>query len=64
MAKVESNYVRIASVADVEKAGAKTVIAAGHTIALFAYDGDFFAIDNRCPHMGFPLDRGTVQDGI
>src|SRR3954454_9308114 len=21
-------------------------------------------IDNRCPHMGFPLDRGSVEDGI
>ena len=26
--------------------------------------GDFFALDNRCPHMGFPLDRGSVEDGI
>lgn len=23
-----------------------------------------FAVDNRCPHMGFPLDRGTCGDGI
>jgi hypothetical protein len=23
-----------------------------------------FALDNRCPHMGFPLDRGSVADGI
>src|SRR3954465_6626300 len=23
-----------------------------------------YALDNRCPHMGFPLDRGSVQDGI
>jgi nitrite reductase/ring-hydroxylating ferredoxin subunit len=22
------------------------------------------AFDNRCPHMGFPLDRGSVEDGI
>jgi hypothetical protein len=22
------------------------------------------AVDNRCPHMGFPLHRGTLQDGI
>src|SRR5262249_45735560 len=21
-------------------------------------------LDNRCPHMGFPLDKGTVDDGI
>jgi hypothetical protein len=23
-----------------------------------------YAMDNRCPHMGFPLDRGSVKDGI
>jgi nitrite reductase/ring-hydroxylating ferredoxin subunit len=23
-----------------------------------------FALDNRCPHMGFPLERGSVEDGI
>lgn len=26
--------------------------------------GKVLAVDNRCPHMGFPLDRGTVRDGI
>jgi hypothetical protein len=23
-----------------------------------------YAVDNRCPHMGFPLHRGTICDGI
>ena len=23
-----------------------------------------FALDNRCPHLGFPLHRGSVEDGI
>lgn len=37
----------------------------GHTLALFrGADGQVHAVDNRCPHMGFPLDRGTVHDGI
>ncbi|MGY8684160.1 Rieske (2Fe-2S) protein [Bradyrhizobium sp. UFLA05-153] len=26
--------------------------------------GRVFALDNRCPHMGFPLDRGSLEDGI
>ena len=25
---------------------------------------DVRAVDNRCPHMGFPLHRGTLRDGI
>lgn len=36
----------------------------GHTLALFAVEDKLFAVDNRCPHMGFPLDRGSVKDGI
>jgi nitrite reductase/ring-hydroxylating ferredoxin subunit len=36
----------------------------GHTICLIAEDGEIHAVDNRCPHMGFPLHRGSVSDGI
>src|SRR5690606_17873267 len=35
-----------------------------HGIAVFISDGKPYAVDNRCPHMGFPLHRGTVRDGI
>ena len=36
----------------------------GRTLVLVR-DGDHVhALDNRCPHMGFPLDRGSVDDGI
>ena len=36
----------------------------GHTVCLFADGDEVHAVDNRCPHMGFPLHRGTVCDGI
>src|SRR5947199_3984076 len=36
----------------------------GHTVCLLAEGDDVYAVDNRCPHMGFPLHRGTVSDGI
>jgi nitrite reductase/ring-hydroxylating ferredoxin subunit len=64
MSKTITEYVRAAAVNEVESAGCLTVHLAGKTIAIFAHDNNFYAIDNRCPHMGFPLDRGTVQDGI
>jgi len=32
---------------------------------LVVVDGsDVVALDNRCPHMGFPLHRGSIEDGI
>lgn len=44
--------------------GCSVVTGGGHVIAVFYHDGRVFAVDNRCPHMGFPLDRGSVKDGI
>ena len=32
--------------------------------AAFNSEGDLHAVDNRCPYMGFPLHRGTIEDGI
>ena len=31
---------------------------------MFWHEGRPWAVDNRCPHMGFPLSRGTVRDGL
>jgi len=57
-------FVRAATLAELEASGRLVVHLEGHTIALFLAGGRVYAVDNRCPHMGFPLSRGTVQDGI
>lgn len=36
----------------------------GRTVAVFFWDGNYFATDNQCPHMGFPLVRGSVKNGV
>jgi nitrite reductase/ring-hydroxylating ferredoxin subunit len=44
-----------------------SVVSGGrHGIAVVsvAETGSVYAVDNRCPHMGFPLHRGSVCDGI
>jgi nitrite reductase/ring-hydroxylating ferredoxin subunit len=47
------------------KAKGQLVVHGGHRPILVIYDrGRVFALDNRCPHMGFPLERGSVTDGI
>ncbi len=61
---LRTGLVRAARLADVRAAGCLPVQVDGHSIALFARDASVVAVDNRCPHMGFPLHRGTVQDGI
>ncbi len=56
--------VRVAEVADVKSAGCLVIQAEGRSVALFSSGGQIYAVDNRCPHMGFPLHRGTVCDRV
>jgi nitrite reductase/ring-hydroxylating ferredoxin subunit len=63
-ARAAGRWTRVASAAAVRERGTLTVSASGNAIALFAAGEAIYAVDNRCPHMGFPLDRGTVRDCI
>ena len=57
-------YQRVASLAEVTKIGLHTVYVGDQVIVLIHHEGRIYALDNRCPHMGFPLDKGSVADGI
>lgn len=59
-----SDFVRAGTLEEV-KAKGRLVVRGRHRPILLVYDnGRVFALDNRCPHMGFPLDRGSIEDGI
>jgi nitrite reductase/ring-hydroxylating ferredoxin subunit len=64
MTETRAQFVRAAALAEVEAAGCTVVQVNGQVVALFAHGGNIYALDNRCPHMGFPLEQGTVKDGI
>jgi nitrite reductase/ring-hydroxylating ferredoxin subunit len=58
------DYVHAGSLEEL-KAKGRLVVHGRHRPVLLVYeDGHVFALDNRCPHMGFPLERGSVEDGI
>jgi len=54
----------ICSSDEVSETSPKAVHVNGHPVALFRRNGEVYAVDNRCPHMGYPLAKGTVRDGI
>ncbi|MCY4466377.1 MAG: Rieske (2Fe-2S) protein [Chloroflexi bacterium] len=58
------SYSPVARLEDLQRTGCLTVRPNGKTIVLFEYKERVYALDNRCPHMGFPLDKGSVEDGI
>ena len=57
-------FVRVAQLDDLREEGQEIVAPAGKSVALFYHDDEVYAVDNRCPHMGFPLSEGSVDDGI
>jgi nitrite reductase/ring-hydroxylating ferredoxin subunit len=35
-----------------------------HGVCVFWHQNRVYAVDDRCPHLGFPLHRGTVEQGL
>ncbi len=63
-AVASKHLVRAASLAELRRSGRLVVHLDGPALCLFADGEQVRAVDNRCPHMGFPLHRGSVGDGI
>jgi len=56
--------IRAGSLSELTKAGRLLTKVGTVPVVVFWHDGRAWAIDDRCPHMGFPLHRGTVGDGL
>jgi nitrite reductase/ring-hydroxylating ferredoxin subunit len=56
--------VTMGTLQELRQAGQLTGKAGSQPICVFWSEGAPFAVDDRCPHMGFPLHRGTVESGL
>ncbi len=59
-----SEFVKVARVGDIRAGTGKTLYLGGLPIALFNVDGQYFAIDNTCPHEDGPLGEGTLCGSV
>jgi nitrite reductase (NADH) small subunit/3-phenylpropionate/trans-cinnamate dioxygenase ferredoxin subunit len=59
-----SDFRTVCRAADVVEGEGTTVAVDGKLIAIFRCGGEFFAIDDVCPHMGASLSGGYLEDGI
>jgi nitrite reductase/ring-hydroxylating ferredoxin subunit len=59
-----TDFIRVATLEELKAAGMIVVRGARCPVLVVYDDGKVFALDNRCPHLGFPLHRGSVEDGI
>ena len=59
-----TNEVYAGTQADLERDGRLLTKVGSLPVVVFWLDGEAFAIEDRCPHLGFPLHQGTVEAGL
>ena len=55
------NRFLIGRAADLPAGNRRIVKACGREIGIFNIEGEFYALQNRCPHRGGPLCRGRIR---
>ncbi len=59
-----SNYIEAARTGEVQDGGMKKVNVQGQEIMLARVGDKYYAVQNRCSHMGGDLSAGTLQGTI
>lgn len=52
---------KVAAIKKIKLGEGKLVETGGKKMALFNVGGEFFAIEDTCPHRGGPLSEGTLE---
>ena len=57
-------FIRVGSIEELRAKERMVVKGRRCPLLVLWHQGQVRALDNRCPHLGFPLHQGSVQDGI
>jgi len=60
----DTTRVRVGSTVELKREGRLTGKVGSLPVVVFWHEGRAWAIEDRCPHMGFPLHQGTVEEGL
>ncbi len=55
---------RLCRAEELEDGVGKPFTVEGTHLAVYLYENRYYACDNRCPHMGYPLSEGSIRDGV
>lgn len=58
------HFVRSMPLAELQEKSLVSTTVGDRVVALVWHEEQVYAVDNRCPHMGFPMDQGSVRNGI
>lgn len=57
-------YVRVAETQEIPLNNMQVFKVEGHEILVVNVEGEFYAFQNRCPHMGYPIYLGSLEGKV
>lgn len=57
-------YIRIAETHEIPKNKMRVFRVEGYEILVVNVEGELYAFENRCPHMGYPLYLGSLEGKV
>lgn len=64
MPEITTEWFRVLDLDELPEGRVKTVVAGHKSLALTHHQGQYGALDNRCPHQGGPLGEGSIENGL
>ena len=64
MSKQNLEWISVGHESDLPEGRVKTVTARTVSMCLSHFDGQWAAMDNRCPHQNGPLGEGSIEKGV
>ncbi|MEL6566939.1 MAG: thiamine pyrophosphate-dependent enzyme [Pseudomonadota bacterium] len=62
--KTALTWHKVAEPGEVAEGRVKSATAGSQSVALVHFEGQYAAMDNKCPHQGGPLGEGSIEKGI
>lgn len=59
-----SDFMTVAKVGDIPEGKGGAFVVGQRMVAVFNVGGEYFAINDTCPHMGASLGAGDVEEGV
>ena len=59
-----ADFIRVCATSDVTPGTMRHFSVEGYDVLVANIDGSFYAIDNRCPHMGGDLSAGKLEGTV
>ncbi|NET33199.1 MAG: Rieske 2Fe-2S domain-containing protein [Cyanothece sp. SIO1E1] len=64
MPETTTQWFRVLDLDELPEGRVKTIVAGHKSLAMTHYQGQYGALDNRCPHQGGPLGEGSIENGL